>query len=68
MVDKEQLAFDDALARLLHDYPNQQFAAQVTIRHVLTHTGGTGDIFCTEQRASGGGSGMMVARTASAGR
>lgn len=29
----------------LSDYPNKDLAARVTIRHLLTHTGGTGDIF-----------------------
>jgi CubicO group peptidase (beta-lactamase class C family) len=62
MVEKERLALDDALALHLPDYPNQEFAPQVTIRHVLTHTGGTGDIFAEEHRASGGGSGMGAAR------
>jgi D-alanyl-D-alanine carboxypeptidase len=27
------------------DYPNKTVSSQVTIRHLLTHTGGTGDIF-----------------------
>jgi D-alanyl-D-alanine carboxypeptidase len=29
----------------LRDYPNRKVAAEVTIRQLLTHTGGTGDIF-----------------------
>src|SRR5205823_7908729 len=30
------------------DYPNKDLAAKVTIYHLLTHTGGTGDIFGPE--------------------
>jgi len=33
------------LGTFLTDYPNQDVAAKVTIHHLLTHTGGTGDIF-----------------------
>ena len=32
----------------LPDYPNHDAATKVTIRHLLTHTGGTGDIFTPE--------------------
>lgn len=34
--------------KYLPDYPNKDVAAKVTIRHLLTHTGGTGDIFTPE--------------------
>jgi D-alanyl-D-alanine carboxypeptidase len=33
------------LGTYLPDYPNAALAAAVTIHHLLTHTGGTGDIF-----------------------
>ncbi len=33
------------LAKVLPDYPNAQIAQNVTLHHLLTHTGGTGDIF-----------------------
>ena len=33
------------LGTYLTDYPNREIAEQVTIHHLLTHTGGTGDIF-----------------------
>jgi Beta-lactamase len=33
------------LGKYLADYPNRDVAAKVTIHHLLTHTGGTGDIF-----------------------
>ena len=36
------------LGRYLPDYPNHDLATKVTIRHLLTHTGGTGDIFTPE--------------------
>jgi CubicO group peptidase (beta-lactamase class C family) len=33
------------LGRYLPDYPNREVAGKVTIHQLLTHTGGTGDIF-----------------------
>ncbi|MBO9499991.1 MAG: beta-lactamase family protein [Novosphingobium sp.] len=33
------------IGRYLADYPNSELAAKVTIANLLTHTGGTGDIF-----------------------
>ena len=36
------------LGKYLTDYPNRELAMKVTIRHLLTHTGGTGDIFTPE--------------------
>lgn len=36
------------IAKYLPDYPNHDLATKVTIRHLLTHTGGTGDIFTPE--------------------
>ena len=33
------------LSRYLPDYPNHEADSKVTIRHLLTHTGGAGDIF-----------------------
>jgi D-alanyl-D-alanine carboxypeptidase len=36
------------LGTYLSDYPNRDLAANVTIHHLLTHTGGTGDIFVPE--------------------
>lgn len=40
-----KLALEDTLARWLPDYPNVELARSVTLHHLLTHTGGTGDIF-----------------------
>ncbi len=40
-----KLGLDDPVGKYLTDYPNKDVATKVTIRHLLTHTGGTGDIF-----------------------
>lgn len=45
LVETGRIRLDDTLADLLPDYPNRTLAERVTIRHLLTHTGGTGDIF-----------------------
>jgi CubicO group peptidase (beta-lactamase class C family) len=43
-----KLGLNDPLGKYLTDYPNKDVASQVTIHHLLTHTGGTGDIFGPE--------------------
>jgi D-alanyl-D-alanine carboxypeptidase len=43
-----ELSLDDPIGRYLTDYPNEALASSVTIHHLLTHTGGTGDIFGPE--------------------
>jgi CubicO group peptidase (beta-lactamase class C family) len=48
LVQAKQLAVTDPLAKVLPAYPNQTLAKKVTIHHLLTHTGGTGDIFGPE--------------------
>ncbi len=48
LVEKEKFALDAPILRYLPDYPNKDLATKVTIRHLLTHTGGTGDIFTDE--------------------
>jgi CubicO group peptidase (beta-lactamase class C family) len=45
LIDAGKLSLDDTVGKILPDYPNKEIASQVTIRHLLTHTGGTGDIF-----------------------
>lgn len=40
-----RLRLEDSVGRHLPDYPNEAVASKVTIHHLLTHTGGTGDIF-----------------------
>jgi CubicO group peptidase (beta-lactamase class C family) len=39
------------LGEYLSDYPNRDVATKVTIHHLLTHTGGTGNIFGPEFKA-----------------
>ncbi len=43
-----KLSLDDPIARHIPDYPNEQVAGKVTIRHLIEHSSGLGDIF-TEQ-------------------
>jgi len=43
-----KLGFEDPVGKHLKDYPNRDVAEKVTIHHLLTHTGGTGDIFGPE--------------------
>jgi D-alanyl-D-alanine carboxypeptidase len=45
LVETHKLALEDPIGKHLPDYPNKEVAAKVTVRHLLTHTGGTGDIF-----------------------
>jgi D-alanyl-D-alanine carboxypeptidase len=48
LVETGSLALDDLIGKHLPDYPNMQLASKVSVRHLLTHTGGTGDIFGSE--------------------
>jgi D-alanyl-D-alanine carboxypeptidase len=48
LVEAGKLALDDPIGKHLRDYPNKDVASKVTVRHLLTHTGGTGDIFGPE--------------------
>jgi D-alanyl-D-alanine carboxypeptidase len=45
LVEAGKLALDDPIGKYLTDYANRDLASRVTVRHLLTHTGGTGDIF-----------------------
>jgi D-alanyl-D-alanine carboxypeptidase len=40
-----KIKLTDPLGKYITDYPNKDVASKVTIHHLLTHTGGTGDIF-----------------------
>jgi CubicO group peptidase (beta-lactamase class C family) len=40
-----KLKLTDPIGKYLTDYPNKEIAAKVTVHRLLTHTGGTGDIF-----------------------
>ena len=43
-----KLTFDDLISGHLPDYPNNEVARKVTIRHLLEHSSGLGDIFTEE--------------------
>lgn len=45
LVEAGKIGLSDPLSKHLSDYPNKELAAKVTMRHLLTHTGATGDIF-----------------------
>ena len=47
-----KLRLDAPLGTYLTDYPNKDVASKVTIHHLLTHTGGTGDIFGPQFQAN----------------
>lgn len=45
LVQDGRLRLTDTIGKHIPDYPNRAIADKVTIHHLLTHTGGTGDIF-----------------------
>jgi CubicO group peptidase (beta-lactamase class C family) len=45
LVQAGRIDLDAPLGRYVTDYPNSDVATKVTIHQLLTHTGGTGDIF-----------------------
>ncbi len=51
LVQAGRVNLTDPLGTYIDDYPNDDVAEQVTIHHLLTHTGGTGDIFSQEYLA-----------------
>src|SRR5260370_22449751 len=48
LVQDGKVHLEDPLGKYLPDYPNKDVASRVTIQHLLTHTGGTGDFFGPE--------------------
>jgi D-alanyl-D-alanine carboxypeptidase len=48
LVQQGKMRLSDPIGKHLPDYPNRDVASKVTIHHLLTHTGGTGDIFGPE--------------------
>jgi len=51
LVQQGKIALTDTVGKFLPDYPNHDLASKVTIHTLLTHTGGTGDIFGPEFEA-----------------
>jgi D-alanyl-D-alanine carboxypeptidase len=51
LVPAGKIKLTDPLGKYVADYPNRDIADKVTIHHLLTHTGGTGDIFGPELTA-----------------
>jgi D-alanyl-D-alanine carboxypeptidase len=51
LVERGKLSLDDTIGKILPDYPNTNVASKVKVRHLLSHTGGTGDIFGPEFEA-----------------
>jgi CubicO group peptidase (beta-lactamase class C family) len=45
LVEQGKIELDVPFGNYLKDYPNRQVADQVTVRQLLLHTGGLGDIF-----------------------
>ena len=54
LVQAGKLRLDAPLGTYLTDYPNRDIANEVTLHHLLTHTGGTGDVFAAELAARRG--------------
>lgn len=48
LVEAGKVELEAPLGLYLDDYPNEDLVRKVTIHHLLTHTGGTGDIFGPE--------------------
>lgn len=48
LAQDNKINLDAPIGRYLARYPNSDVASKVTVAHLLTHTGGTGDIFGPE--------------------
>ena len=48
LVQAGKIDLTDVLGKYVPDYPNRELASKVTVHDLLTHTGGTGDIFGPE--------------------
>lgn len=45
LVEAGKLSLDDTLAKVLPEYPNEEAAGKIRVRHLLSHTSGLGDFF-----------------------
>ena len=52
LIQAGKLDLKAPLGTYLKDYPNAEFARKVTLHHLLSHTGGAGDIFGPEYDAN----------------
>jgi CubicO group peptidase (beta-lactamase class C family) len=48
LINQGKLSLDNTIGDLLPDYPNPEVAGKVTIRHLIEHSSGLGDIFTDE--------------------
>jgi CubicO group peptidase (beta-lactamase class C family) len=48
LVQQGKMGFNDTVAKLLPDYPDKDIAAKISVKDLLTHTSGLGDIFGPE--------------------
>ncbi|UXI66289.1 serine hydrolase domain-containing protein [Tahibacter amnicola] len=53
LIEAGKMSLDDTVGKHLTDYPNTAIARKVTVRHLLTHAGGTGDIDIFGPEAAG---------------
>lgn len=44
LIAAKKLSLDTRVGDVIKDYPNQEFAQKVTVRHLLTHMAGAGDV------------------------
>jgi D-alanyl-D-alanine carboxypeptidase len=51
LVQARKIKLTDPVGKYITDYPNQDVATKATIHQLLTHTGGSGDIFGPELTA-----------------
>lgn len=64
LVDAGKLRVDDTLDRVLPAYPNADRARRITIRHLLEHTSGMGDLWSTQKIPVPGLAGQLAAAAA----
>ena len=48
LIEKGLLSLESTVGQLITGYPNRELAEKVTVRHLLNHTSGTGEIFTDE--------------------